>query len=78
MARKSHGKRNVLNTICKFCFVSLLELGLGVTTARLPDSKDVSLPIMVRVRVRVRVTITQFPEIEDGKIELGEVWECNE
>ena len=35
------------------------------------------MSIKVRVRVMVRVTITRFPESKDGKIDLGEVGECN-
>ena len=48
-------ERKGLNTICHIYWCSLLELGSGVTTHRLPESKDVSLS--TRVRVRVMFTI---------------------
>ena len=48
-------ERKGLNTICQIYWCSLLELGSGVTTHRLPESKDVSLS--TRVRVRVMFTI---------------------
>ena len=50
-------------------------LGLGARTNVLPESKDVSLSN--KVRGRFRVTITQFPDSEDVKIDLGGVGEYN-
>ena len=69
-------ERKGINTICQFFWVSLLELGLGVITALLPESEEVFLSTMVRFRVRV--AITQLPKSKDGKIDLGGGWECND
>ena len=74
--RNQGRERKGLNTICQFLLVSLLELGLGVTDAQLPESEDVSLSIIVTVLVRV--TITQFPRSEDREIYLGGDGEFNE
>ena len=50
---KQEREIKVINTICQFFWVSLLELGLGVMTNRFPESEEVSLSTRVRFRVRV-------------------------
>ena len=42
ITRKQRGERKGLNTICKFCWVSLLDFGLGVTTTQLPEIVSVN------------------------------------
>ena len=46
-------EKKVLNIICRFCWVSLLKLGLGVTTTRFPEIEDIDLSIRVRVRFNI-------------------------
>ena len=70
----SHRYRKWLNSICKFRWVSLLELGFGVMTTWLAEIEEMFLSI----RVIVRVTITRLPESKDGKIDLSNVGDCNE
>ena len=69
--RKQGRERKGLNNFCKFFWMSLLELGLGVTNTLLPESKEVYLSI--RIMVRVRITIDRWREIKDWKIDLREV-----
>ena len=60
---KIKGEKKVLNTICQCCWVSLLELGLVVTTYQFLDSKDVSFLVRVTVRVMIgyrRVCRTRY------------------
>ena len=66
----------MLNTICYFRWIYLLDLGLGVMTNRFPESRDFSLSI--RVGIRVSVTINHLTESKERKTDLGEVGECNE
>ena len=58
----------LLNTLCNFLWVYLLELVLEVATTQLPESEEVYLSI--RVRVIVGVTINRLTGSDERKIYL--------